>query len=110
MARIFPRACRCRVPCFARMDYLYTKGGRPLARQGKDLFVSSGRHIGRIQDGRLFGPNGCYLATIEGDRVVYRSTDSAVTSGRFARMAGSPFARARRAGSALWGAEPELPD
>lgn len=85
---------------------LYTKNGKPLAVSGDDIFDRSGRHLGRRRGDKVYGPDGRYAATIVGDTVVYRSTDSAAIGSSFARSARAGTARASRAGSAPWGDEP----
>jgi hypothetical protein len=75
------------------MSQLYTKDGRPLQVSGSDIYSRSGKPIGQIRGDTVFGTDGRYAGTIVGDRVVYRSTDSA-------RM-GSPSSRAGQAGSGL---------
>jgi len=89
---------------------LYTKDGRPLQVSGEIVYSRSGMVVGRIKGEKVYGPDGQYVGTITGDRLVYRSTDSASVSSPFsvANRAGS--ARADRAGSAVWGDEPEIPD
>lgn len=89
---------------------LYTKDGRPLQVSGETVYSRSGTVIGRIRGKKVYGTDGRYIGTITGDRLVYRSTDSASVSSPFsvANRAGS--ARANRAGSAVWGDEPEIPD
>lgn len=59
------------------MANLYTMNGRPLTRRRDDLFTRSGNHIGHVQGEKVFGPDGRYVGTLVGDRLVYRSTDSA---------------------------------
>lgn len=81
---------------------LYTKNGRPLQVSGNTVFSRSGIVVGRIKNGKVFGTDGRYVGTIDNDRLVYRSTDSA--------SVGSPFASANRAGSGIWGDEPDIPD
>jgi hypothetical protein len=92
------------------MADLYTKKGRPLRRSGDDLFARSGKHVGRIRDDKVYHPNGRYAGTIVGDRVIYRSTDSARIGSPFAQRASTGSASASRAGSAAWGDEPDFPD
>mgnify|MGYP004202196793 CR=1 FL=1 len=77
---------------------------------GETVYSRSGTVIGRIRGKKVYGTDGRYIGTITGDRLVYRSTDSASVSSPFsvANRAGS--ARANRAGSAVWGDEPEIPD
>ena len=71
------------------MANLYTMNGRPLTRRGDDLFTRSGNHIGRVQGEKVFGPDGRYVGMLVGDRLVYRSTDSAHVSSAFGRQAGA---------------------
>jgi hypothetical protein len=85
---------------------LYTKNGIPLHRVGDDVFDLSGRHVARIQGRKAFGPNGRYVATLDDDRLVYRSVDSAEIASAFARSIGSPFAEARSYAAAIIGDEP----
>lgn len=59
------------------MTNLYTKNGRPLQRDGERLFAASGTYLGMVQDSYVFDTSGKYAGTIDGDRVVYRSVDSA---------------------------------
>lgn len=89
---------------------LYTKNGRPLQVSGDTVFSRSGRVVGRIRNEKVYGPNGRYVGTITGGRLVYRSTDSATIGSPFsaANRAGSGMANA--AGSGLWGDEPDIPD
>ena len=92
------------------MSTLYTKNGRPLQLSGDRLYSRSGTYLGHINDNKVFAPNGRYAATVVGDRVIYRSTDSARIGSPTAavRHAGSAAASAAR--SALWGDEPSFPD
>lgn len=87
---------------------IFTKNGEPLGRSGDDLFDSSGRHVARLNGTKAFGPSGRYLATLAGDRLVFRSSDSAVIGSSFARRAASGSAHGRAAGSAIWGDEPNF--
>lgn len=87
---------------------IYTKNGEPLSRSGDDLFDSSGKHVARLSGTKAFGPSGQYVGTLVDDRLVYRSTDSAVIGSSFVRRAGSGSAQARAVGSAIWGDEPKL--
>lgn len=92
------------------MTDIYTRDGRPLSRQGDDVFTTSGTHIGRASGDRVFGPGGDYIGTLDGDRLVYRSTDSASMGSPFAPAAGSGSAAGNAAASAIWGDEPNIPD
>ena len=89
---------------------LYTKEGRPLQVSGDTVYSPSGRVVGRINGDKVYSTDGRYVGTIVGDRLAYRSTDSAGIGSAFsvANRAGS--ARANRAGSAIWGDEPNIPD
>jgi hypothetical protein len=92
------------------MANLYTMNGRPLTRRGDDLFTRFGNHIGRVQGEKVFGPDGRYVGTLVGDRLVYRSIDSAHVSSAFGRQAGAASSSANAAASAVWGEEPTIPD
>lgn len=92
------------------MSTVYTKEGRPLRLNGDDLFSKSGVHVARLRGKKAYGPDGHYVGTLVGDRLVYRSTDSASISSPFARKASPGSAAARSAGSAVWGDEPSIPD
>ena len=87
---------------------LYTKNGLPLERRGDDIFDSRGRHVARMRGTKAFNSRGHYLATLVGDRLVYRSTDSAALASVFAPRVGTPFARANSVGAALIGDEPDF--
>jgi hypothetical protein len=75
------------------MANLYTKSGKPLTSQGSSLYSRSGKYTGGISGNRAYGAKGRHLASIVGNRVVHRSTDSA-------SMSGAHAARANTAGSA----------
>jgi hypothetical protein len=89
---------------------LYTKNGRPLQVSGNTVHSRSGQVVGRIKDEKVYGPDGRYVGTIVGDRLVYRSTDSAGISSPFSAANRAGTARANCAGSAIWGDEPDIPD
>lgn len=89
---------------------LCTKDGRPLRVSGTTVYSRSGKVVGRISGERVYGPDGRYVGTIMGGRLVYRSTDSARVGSPFAAADRAGSAQANRAGSALWGEEPEIPD
>jgi len=92
------------------MDDLYTRSGRLLQRLGNQLHSRTGRYLGQVHNGKVFDPDGRYCGTLVGDRVVYRTIDSAATSSASAAEACSASSRANRTGSALWGVEPPFPD
>jgi len=89
---------------------LYTKNGRPLQVQGDKVYSRSGQIVGRIKGEKVFGPEGRYVGTIVNDRLVYRSTHSVSISSPFSAAHRGGMARANRAGSAMWGDEPDIPD
>jgi hypothetical protein len=89
---------------------LYTKNGRPLQVSGDKVYSRSGSVVGRIKGKKVFGTNGRYIGTIVGDRLVYRSTDSAGIGSPFSAANHAGTAQSPRAGSALWGDEPDIPD
>ena len=55
---------------------------------GQAVFGPTGRQVGRIQGAKVYGPNGRYVGTIVGDRLVYRSTDSATISSPYTLRSG----------------------
>lgn len=89
---------------------LYTKLGRPLQVSGKTVYSGRGVPIGRIRGTKVFGTDGRYVGTIVSDRLVCRSTHSASIGSPFSCAARAGVARARRAASAVWGEEPNVPD
>lgn len=89
---------------------LYTKNGRPLQVSGNTVYSRSGKHIGHISNGKVYDPWGRYAGTINGDRVVYRSIDSATISSPTVASPSAGSAAASAAGSAIWGDEPNFPD
>jgi hypothetical protein len=89
---------------------LYTKSGRPLQVSGDNVYGRSGTIVGRIKGEKVYGTDGRYVGTIVGDRLVYRSTQSAAVSSPFSAANRAGSGRADRAGSAIWGDEPDIPD
>ncbi|AQP51884.1 4-fold beta flower protein [Tessaracoccus flavescens] len=89
---------------------LYTKNGRPLQVSGDSLYSRSGTYLGAISNGKVYDPRGRYAGTIDGDRVVYRSTDSASMGSATTSGNRAGIATANRVGSATWGDEPNFPD
>jgi hypothetical protein len=65
---------------------------------------------GRISRHKVYGKDGKYVGTIVGDRLVYRSTDSASTGSSFAAADRVGSARVNSVGSAIMGDEPNIPD
>lgn len=89
---------------------LYTKNGRPLQVQGDRVYSRSGQYLGHLSNGKIYDPSGRYAATVDGDRAVYRSTDSATISsptigGNIIGTAAAP-----RVGAVIWGDEPNFAD
>jgi hypothetical protein len=89
---------------------LYTKNGKPLRVSGQTVYSKSGKVVGRIRGCKVFGTDGRYVGTVVGDRLVYRSTDSAATGSSFSSANRVGSAQASRAGSAISGTEPPIPD
>jgi len=89
---------------------LYTKDGRPLQVSGETVYSRSGQPVGRIRENKVFGTDGRYVGTIVGDRLVYRSTDGASVGSPFAAASRAGSTKANRAGSAIWGDEPGIPE
>jgi hypothetical protein len=85
---------------------LYTKEGRPLRQSGDDLFSRSGTHVAKLKGKKAYGPDGRYV----GNRLVYRSTDSATIGSSFAQRAHAGTASASAVGAAVLGDEPPIPD
>jgi len=92
------------------MDHLYTRSGRLLQRSGNQLHSRSGNYLGHLANGKVFDPAGRYCGTIVGDRVVYRTIDSAATSAATVGVACAASVQANRGGTALWGIEPPFAD
>jgi len=74
-------------------DYLYIKNGVPVKVSGQIVFNPSGHQFGRINGSKVYGPNGRYVGTVVGDRLVYRSTDSAGVGSSFAPSVSSATSR-----------------
>lgn len=89
---------------------MYTKNGRPFQVSNDKVFSRSGKIVGRIKGEKVYGTDGRYVGTIVHDRLVYRSTHGAGVSAPFAAANRAGTARANRAGSAMWGDEPDIPD
>jgi hypothetical protein len=89
---------------------LYTKNGRPLQESGDSIYSGSGMPVGKRRGDKVFGPDGRYVGTITGGRLVYRSTDSASIGSPFSVASRAGSGRAHAAGSAMWGDEPHIPD
>lgn len=91
-------------------ELIYTKQGRPLKVSGEGLFSRSGKHVARIRNEKAYDPNGKYVGTIVGDRLVYRSSDSAYAASSFMARDGFGHTYANRLAVATWGDEPPIPD
>lgn len=92
------------------MIRLRTKNGRPLQVAGSKVYSRAGVYVGRIHGRSIHDPSGRYAGTIVGNRVVYRSTDSACRSSPSMSASRAGSAAARVAGSAIWGDEPRFSD
>jgi hypothetical protein len=89
---------------------MHTKNGRPLQVSGSTLYSESGQVVGRIREDKLFGQDGRYVGTVVGERLVYRSSDSARNAPGFSASKRPARALARRPRSAVRGDEPAIPD
>jgi len=89
---------------------LYTKNGRPLQVSGDRVYSRSGTYVGHLSRGKLYAPSGRYAGTVDGDRVVYRSSDSATVSSPTAAGNIGGTGAGSVGGSGVWGDEPPLPD
>lgn len=88
---------------------LFTKDGQPLKVSGDIVYSRSGAVVGRLRDNKVFGTDGRYVGTVVGDRLVYRSTDSAAIGSPFAAASRSGSGSASSAGAGIWGDEPKIP-
>jgi hypothetical protein len=89
---------------------MHTKNGKPLQVSGSTLYSASGRVVGRMREDKLFGQNGGYVGTVVGDRLVYRSADSARVAPGFASARCAPRSLPSRPRSPVRGDEPVIPD
>ena len=96
--------------CVNGLMNLYTKNGRPLQVSGDQVHSRSGVYIGRISNGKVYDPSGRYAGTIDGDRVVYRVTDSASMSSPSIAVPRVGSATMNSLGAAMLGDEPPFPD
>lgn len=92
------------------MTDLYTRGGRLLQRFGNHLHSRSGLYLGQLQNGKVFDPDGRYCGTIVGDRVVYRTIDSAASAAASVALMCPASSEANRKSAPLWGVEPPFAD
>jgi hypothetical protein len=92
------------------MTNLYTKQGRPLSRSGNDLYSRSGRQVARFQGTKAFGPDGRYVGTLVGDRLVYLVTDSVAVGSVFAPLVSVSSVAINSVPSAMLGDEPPIAD
>jgi hypothetical protein len=76
---------------------------------GDDLFSCAGTHVARLEDKKAYGPDGRFVGTLVGNRLVYRSTDSATIGSVFARCVGAGTVPAGAASSIVHGEEPPDP-
>jgi hypothetical protein len=81
---------------------LYTKNGKPLQVSGDKVYSKSGKIVGKIRGEKVYETNGRYVGTIV--------NDSSSVGSSFSSSNRSGTARANRAGSAIWGDEPNIPD
>lgn len=87
---------------------LYTKKGVPLRVVNSTVYSRTGKVVGRIKEDKVFGTDGKYVGTIVDGRLVYRSTHRSKRGAVFSASRKVGFARAKRAGRAMWGDEPYI--
>jgi hypothetical protein len=92
------------------MDRLYTKNGVPLQVSDDKVHSRSGTYVGRIVDGKVYDQNGAYVATIDGDRLVHRSSHNTRTVGATSSSNRGGIGAGHRGVSGMWGDEPQIPD
>jgi hypothetical protein len=92
------------------MRQLWTKTGRPLLNDGNDVYVPSGKHVGRIKGDRVIRvEDGGYVGTLVGNRLVFRSFDIDGPDRAYARPVTET--RVEAVGEMhMWGDEPVIPD
>jgi sporulation protein YlmC with PRC-barrel domain len=89
---------------------MHTKNGRPLQISGKTIYSVSGQVVGRVREAKLFSEHGRYVATVVGDRLVYRAADSSKVAPSFNASRCSPRHLSVRPRSTVRGEEPVIPD
>ena len=89
---------------------LYTRSGRLLQVQGNNLHSRSGAFLGQLINNKVYDTEGRYCATVVGDRVVYRTIDSAATAAAFEGGVVPASVTPNRSGTSLWGREPNFVD
>ena len=80
-----------------------TLGHGDAAKKGDVVTVV---YRGSLQDGKVFDRDGRYGGTLVGDRIVFRTVDSAAVGKASEAAACPPSTHANRKGSGLWGIEP----
>ena len=89
---------------------LYTRSGRLLQVQGNSLHSRSGSYLGQLINNKVYDASGRYCGTVVGDRVVYRTIDSAATVTASDAAVVPASVTPNRAGTSLWGREPNFVD
>jgi len=89
---------------------LYTRSGRLLQVQGNNLHSRSGAFLGQLINNKVYDTSGRYCATVVGDRVVYRTIDSAASAPAFTGGVVPASVTPNRSGTSLWGREPNFVD
>ena len=89
---------------------MHTKNGRPLQVSGTTIYTQSGQVVGRLRGTKVFGKDGRYVGTVDGERLVYRSSDSNRAAPGFTAANRGSRAMSSRARSSVRGDEPAIPD
>lgn len=85
---------------------LYTKEGHPIRVRDDKVYDKSGEQVGRLVEGKVYGPDGRYAATVVDDRLVYRASDNRRVSGPFVPRRVLPMTALKRSPSLILGEEP----
>jgi hypothetical protein len=88
---------------------MHTKNGRPLQVIGNVLYNGAGHVLGRVREDKLYSPEGAYVGTVVGDRLVYRAADSYKVAPAFTAAKCKARALSERGRSKVRGDEPTLP-
>ncbi|HEY3339113.1 MAG TPA: hypothetical protein VGK18_11460 [Propionicimonas sp.] len=78
--------------------------------EGNNLHSRSGAFLGQLINNKVYDAEGRYCATVVGDRVVYRTIDSAATAGVIEGTVVPASVTPNRSGTSLWGREPNFVD
>lgn len=92
------------------MHDLYTRSGRLLQRREDHLYSRSGAYLGQFVGSKVFDTEGRYCGTLVGDRIVYRTVDSAGAGAPSVADTCPTSDHPNHHGISLWGMEPPFAD